>query len=290
MFASALNSVRQFTRPVIISTRRFDGSVECGIGAFVILNDQGWMATAAHIFDAEGEKVQHDKERSEYNDKRAAIENNKTLFPKQKARELASLRTNPKWITNISYWWAKDAHMVKVCHFLREVDLAVAQLGAFEPSDFKVYPKLMNPAAMKPGTSVCRLGYPFHNATATFDTSVNAFRIPDDVFPIPEFPNEGIFTRNLFIRTTAGITKLKLIETSSPGLRGQSGGPIFDQHGNLWGIQSRTEHLPLGFSPSVVIAGKNVVEHQFLHVGRGYHVETLRDVLKERGIQFAESA
>ncbi|MBI2516801.1 MAG: trypsin-like peptidase domain-containing protein [Opitutae bacterium] len=290
MFATALASVRQFTKPVIISIRRFDGTVECGIGAFVLLNDQGWIATAAHLFDASTEKEKHDKDVLEYNAKRAAIESNTKLFPKQKARELANLRPDPKWITDLAYWWAKDSHKIQVCHFLKNADIAVAQLGGFQAADHKVYPKLMNPTGMKPGTSVCRLGYPFHNATAVFDESQKVFQIAASVFPIPEFPNEGIFTRHLLIQTPTGITNLKLIETSSPGLRGQSGGPIFDQYGNLWGIQSRTEHLPLGFSPSVVVGGKNVVEHQFMHVGRGYHVETLIGVLKEKGVPFAQCA
>lgn len=37
------------------------------------------------------------------------------------------------------------------------------------------------------------------------------------------------------------------IETSTPRLRGQSGGPIFDVNGAIWAIQSQTHHLKLGF-------------------------------------------
>jgi hypothetical protein len=39
--------------------------------------------------------------------------------------------------------------------------------------------------------------------------------------------------------------KVKFIETSTPGLRGQSGGPLFDAKGEIWGIQSRTNFLEL---------------------------------------------
>jgi hypothetical protein len=48
----------------------------------------------------------------------------------------------------------------------------------------------------------------------------------------------------------------KFVEMSSPGLRGQSGGPRFDVNGMVWGLQSRTQHLALGFSPQVEVNAK----------------------------------
>ncbi|GAI46588.1 unnamed protein product, partial [marine sediment metagenome] len=49
MFANAYEIARKFTRPVICSMRHIDGSVKCGVGAFTILNSEGWMVTTAHI-------------------------------------------------------------------------------------------------------------------------------------------------------------------------------------------------------------------------------------------------
>ena len=37
-------------------------------------------------------------------------------------------------------------------------------------------------------------------------------------------------------------------------------------------FQSRTMHLPLGFAPVIKEGGKEIKEHQFLHVGIGAHV------------------
>jgi hypothetical protein len=87
--------------------------------------------------------------------------------------------------------------------------------------------------------------------------------IPPDIEPVP-YP-------------------LRLFETSSPGLRGQSGGPIFDTKGVVWGIQSLTRHFPLGFEPTV--PGKGVKEHQFLNVGIGVHAVTIVGLLKKQGIE-----
>ena len=52
MFADACERAARFTRPVIISTRQADGKVTAGCGAFVVLNEDGWIFTAGHIFDS----------------------------------------------------------------------------------------------------------------------------------------------------------------------------------------------------------------------------------------------
>jgi hypothetical protein len=83
---------------------------------------------------------------------------------------------------------------------------------------------------------------------------------------------------------------VSFVETSSPGLRGQSGGPTFDVEGNIWAIQSQTRHLPLGFSPEIKDGGQNHKEHQFLNVGMGTHVETLLGLFKLIGIKHSVSA
>ncbi|GAI45805.1 unnamed protein product [marine sediment metagenome] len=101
----------------------------------------------------------------------------------------------------------------------------------------------------------------------------------------------GFFTRNVLAGSTPdGKYQIKFIETSTPGLRGQSGGPIFDVYGNIWGIQSRTQHLPLGFSPKIKKAGKETEEHQFINVGWGIHPETLIHFLQDKKVSFNVSS
>ena len=111
---------------------------------------------------------------------------------------------------------------------------------------------------------------------------------------MPFFPNDGIFTRVVDVAidpTTSNVPPppfpLRFIETSSPGLRGQSGGPVFDCKGTVWGIQSRTIHYPLGFSPPVPGGKPHEKEHQFLNVGWAVHVETIVGALRHSGIAFS---
>ena len=76
------------------------------------------------------------------------------------------------------------------------------------------------------------------------------------------------------------------LETSSPGLRGQSGGPIVDTEGTIWAIQSRTIHLPLGFNAKLEKDGREVEEHQFLNVGMGADAATIKGFLDFHEISY----
>ena len=120
----------------------------------------------------------------------------------------------------------------------------------------KSFPVIKSPAAGLPiATSLCRLGFPFREVKVTYDEAADQFGIPQG--GLAYFPIEGIYTRSFDSGIPAG-TKYHIawIETSSPGLRGQSGGPIYDTKGRVWGIQSRTQHLDLGFEAQVKVGGR----------------------------------
>ncbi len=70
--------------------------------------------------------------------------------------------------------------------------------------------------------------------------------------------------------------------TSSPGLKGQGGGPIVDILGQARAIQSHTRHHSPGFSPE--IPGTSRVEHKLLNVGIGVHADPVEHFLNEQNI------
>ena len=49
MFQGAIKKAQQYTLPVVVSYRRQDGTTGSSIGAFIVLNEDGWILTAAHI-------------------------------------------------------------------------------------------------------------------------------------------------------------------------------------------------------------------------------------------------
>jgi hypothetical protein len=249
VFRRAYDLVKDFTVPVVVSQRLLDGSVSCSVGSAVVLNDDGWLLTAAHM-----------------------------LGPLQ-ALERQEIR-------NCSYWFGVDGWAVPSWEAVPEADLAVGHLTGFEPSQVGRYP-VFQTGEVGPGRSVCRLGFPFHAVEATYDEANDSFALAPGAIPIPRFPNEGIVTRFLVDQEAKLPFPVAYVETSSPGLRGQSGGPIFDPDGHVWGIQSRTNHLPLGFDPVVEVEGTRVTEHQFMNVGVGTSAETVLGFLRHVSVAAA---
>ena len=86
---------------------------------------------------------------------------------------------------------------------------------------------------------------------------------------------------------------LTVFELTTPGLRGQSGGPAFDRDGKIWGMQSQTCHLDLNFDieQDVFRAGKRkrITSYPFLHAGRCVHVDVLKDFMRQHSIAFSEA-
>ena len=288
MFAKACALARCFTRPLIISMRFYDKSVKCIGGAFVVLNDEGWILTTAHLWQSYFVFQKHSKEIAEFNKQVQSIQQDQNLTAKQKSTKLRRIRPNPRWITNHSFWWGCDGISIKDVKALPEGDLAIGRLEPFNPKMVEAYPTIKDPTSnLNIGTSLCKLGFPFHELKASFDEAKNTFMLAPGVVPLPLFPIEGIYTRNVLAgKSKDGKYEIKFLETSSPGLRGQSGGPIFDTKGTVWAIQSRTIHFALGFSPKIKKDGKEVEENQFLNVGWGVHPELIVAFLRDNGVKF----
>ncbi|MGB2678203.1 MAG: serine protease [Candidatus Acidiferrum sp.] len=286
MFADALDSVRPCTLPLVICTRHFDGTVEAGLATFVVLNREGWVLTAAHVLQAFFDTQKHAPEIREYRRQEAEIQNNPLFTKGVRAKYLKNLKSNPKWITSGSFWWGMDGVKIETVAVNPVRDLAVGQMQGFNPDSVARYPVFKNPdSPLRIGTSLCRLGYPFHGVQATFDEVTGQFKFAEGVLPAPQFPIEGIYTRDCMMIEQNSKRGALFLETSSPGLRGQSGGPIFDTRGRVCGIQSRTVNFPLGFSPQVSQGNVQTIEHQFLNVGIGAHIKEIATFLAEQKVQ-----
>ena len=285
MFAKAYALASQYTQPLIVSTLLFDKTVNCSMGSFVIINSEGWIATAAHMLQVIPASQQSASEIGAYQQQISGIQQDNKLNDRQKRKAIAKLKVNPKWIKIYSLWWARDGFNIEDIRVLPEADLAIGRLVPFDPNFISEYPTIKDPSSILPGTSLCRLGFPFHDVRSTFNETTGGFTLGDGVLPVPRFPIEGIYTRDLTVKTSVNRSyNVEFLETSSPGLRGQSGGAIFDVNGFLWSIQSSTAHFDLGFNQKIQLNGKDIDEHQFIHVGFGVHPETLVGFLRENGV------
>lgn len=291
MFADAYELASKFTHPLVVSVRRHGGTVQSSIGTFIVLNRDGWVLTAAHLIAVIATHKTHSEQIAEYEERQATIE---MAQPSDRAdarrlRELSrTVQPNPEWITNYSLWWGRDGVSQARVIVFPPADLAAARLEPFQPDQIQAYPVLKDPSNLRCGTSLCRLGFPFHSIATTFNEETEDFHLDSSALPAPRFPIEGIYTRNVLAGKPADdLPEVKFLETSSPGLRGQSGGPIFDSKGTVWALQTQTKHLALGFSPKVETQdGGKVEENQFLNVGWGVHPESLIAFLRDNDIAF----
>jgi hypothetical protein len=285
MFQKAYAIARSFTWPVVLSRRTHQGACSSSIGTFVLVNEQGWIVTAWHILEQWQQLEQEAKEWKERDSLEQEIRNNQALTQKERQKKLQKLgKWGPDATSRCSAWWGRDGITLTKYGGIPAIDIGFGKLEPFDPGWVQQYPTFKDPDRdFEPGRSLCRLGFPFHAIQPVWDDERQCFHLPPEAVPLPLFPIEGIFTRTCVLVSPNGqaVPKypLQFVETSSPGLRGQSGGPIFDVNGVLWAIQSRTAHCPLGFDPEVP-GNPGRREHQFINVGLGIHTATILGLFK----------
>ncbi len=270
MFADACEKMTRCTRPIISSALTVGGTLNSTIGSFVVINREGWALTAAHIVEP-ARRFRADSEQ-------------------MRIAEEAGESPDPSLLRAQSFWWSWDGVTQESMHVYPDVDLAVVKLSGFRPEMIQEYPVFKDPTKMRIGMSICRIGFPFVRAVTSYDSESGRFLINKGVLPVPFFPNDGIFTRTLNGPSKEGREYDALfVETSSPGLRGQSGGPVFDRKGYIAAIQTTTAHMDMGFD-SVHAQDGTVVAKQFLNVGIGVHVKTVMQILDRLGIRYKSEA
>lgn len=231
MFVAAIEKVADFTRP-IHTILRFFGSTDVHPGAATLffINADGWALTCRHVAE---QLVAADQLQQRYQSfkaerdtlagkKRRHVEKEiecKHGFGKGAVVEVKNMFVNcVEGPLNVS---------LKVHPTL---DIALLKFAGFTTLNCTTFPTFARTGVdLKQGQFLCRLGFPFPEFTnfsydAMTDT-INWNQVGQK--QTPRFPIEGMVTRRL--RDTAGV--VTGFELSTPGLRGQSGGPAFDTRG-----------------------------------------------------------
>ena len=267
MFARAIEIATAFTNPYIGLRRRANGELFTTTGAFVLVNNDGWILTSAHVVEEIMACRRDTSGESEPGDDLRVVANTEIwAVPGFDARHPAMV----------------EAHVNPVA------DIALCRLEGLDPSASGPSPVFRDTTKRQidQGASVCRLGFPFYEVAATYDERRRAFDLDARAFPVPRFALDGIVARfNRRFGEDATSSAL-FIETSTPGLRGQSGGPLLDTAGRVCGIQSHTTHIDLGFDAQYSTAEGIVVERQFLNVGAATHVDEVRTLMDSAGVRY----
>ena len=290
MFSKAVPIAAGFTRPMVISSRTTQGACGSTIGAYVVLNRKGWILTAGHLLDIIRQQQESARRHQGYRGN--VVEFHRDIAADKRFRK-KGVRTFHKpaaaSVRNHSVWWGVDDARLVEARLAPTADLALGRLEPFDPASVQRYPVFKDPArGYAPGRSLCKLGFPLHRIEPVYDEKANTFTLPAGSVPLPMLPLEGMFTRVVNSRAPgSGDGDLSpFIETSSPSLIGQMGGPVFDSEAVVWGLQSHTMHHPLGFQPPAPGGPAGQVEHQFLNTGLAVHASVIRRFLEAEGIEY----
>ncbi len=282
MFKKAIKLNLNYTRPVLIGERFFNKPIiEMGIGAFIILNRDGFVLTCKHI----AERIQlADQLNQKYMEYLKEIKNKS-----KKEIEKINIKYDYNDFTliqtiNIFMNCFEDGRLEKIIYH-KNLDLALIKWKDFSKVCTEKFPQIST-KKIEPGESICRLGFPWPTFNC-FDIIQDDIKVKKNGdFNTPAFPLDGMVTR--LFNDDSG--KIIAFETSTPGLRGQSGGPIFDVEGNIIGLQSATSHLDLMFDIDfdVVRNHKNVhaSEKQFINLGIGVSANQIIKFLDDNKVEY----
>jgi len=293
MFVKAIEEINRYTRP-IHSIMRGYGSNRLWPGASTLffVNNEGVAVTCRHVAE---HLLQAEKINQQY-----------ILFAQARFR----LRRDEQYDNNLKelelqFGFRQDT-MIQIKHTFvgcfdkisgfdclmhPTADLAIIRFKGFSQVFYQGAARFVGDESMiKPGRFLCRSGFPFpefNNYTYNYQTDDIEWTREGNLRS-PSFPIEGIITRLI-----AQHNQITGIELSSPGLRGQSGGPLFDPDGLVYGMQSSTRHLHLGFDLENHEVGmgpgrKKVTNMPFLHVGQCVHASVIKAFLREHGVGFVE--
>ncbi len=294
MFEKAIEITSEFTRPLHSISRTYGGLVLPGTSTFFFVNDNGVAVTCKHVLNLIPTADVLNQTFAKFKDERDKIAKDGKFKKNLKGLELKNKYTNETTVqlkNNFINCFDKIDQIVYHAH--PTLDLAILEFKGFTNKLYTSHASFIRDSKnIKQGKYLCRIGFAF--------PEFNNFKhdaLRDDIewtnegnAASPTFPIDGIVTR--FLGDGAG--KVTGIEMSTPGLKGQSGGPLFDTNGTIYGMQYATNHLHLGFDikdREIVNDGKKskVSNFPFLHVGLCIHVDQIKEFLTEHKISFTET-
>lgn len=295
MFVEAIEKAAGYTRAVHSIIRTYGGKqIIPSASTLFFVNEQGCAITCKHVAEMLMSADKVNKQYDAFKKERDAIKTDPKFKQLLKGLELkyhmkpsAPIQIKNNFVDCVDAMESFDVMLHPT------LDLAIVQFKGFSQLHYKGCALfLKEDQSIHQGKFLCRLGFPFPEFT-NFQFNETADDIEwnsTGVNVSPRFPIEGMVTRFLADPTH----NVYGIEMSTPGLRGQSGGPLFDNQGQVYGMQFSTKHLHLGFDivdKDLVIDGqiKKVSNYSFIHLGQCIHVSAIKSFLQQHGIKYHEA-
>ena len=258
MYKKAIKKNSNFIVPFIEGIKYFDSDeIEHALATMIIVNKKGDIITCKHVAN---EFVINKELENNYDNLLEELDNNRDAAIKK-----YNLEKNTIVLNNISLPFK-----------LKGV--------TFDNKNYQIFSKKLP----EQGQSVCKLGFAFPEYSY-FEYSKKDKKIvlkKDMVSNFPFFPMDGIVTRHV----VDDNNNLSMFETSTPGLRGQSGGPVFSPDGIVYGIQSMTKHIDLNFDVDADVKRGSNTKHvtftPFINLGVAISSCEIIKFLDENNVEY----
>lgn len=284
MYKISIKDNTQYLIPFIEGIKYYGSNdLEQGGGTMMILNDKGDVLTCAHIAN---EFIDNDNLAKSYSQFIQDIKLSKNKEQRRQIEKKYGIKKDTPVLTHIDLPLDIQGELTFDITFHEYLDLALIRFKGIKTERDK-YP-IFSKEFPEQGQSVCKLGYAFPEFDIfKYSNDLDNIVIKEDgIRNFPVFPLDGIVTRGIVDEHN----NLSMFETSTPGLRGQSGGPIFGPDGIVYGIQSMTVHFDLNFDVNKTvkrgIENKKVNFTPFINLGVGISSTEIINFLEKNNIEF----
>lgn len=296
MFISAIEDVSKFTRPIHSIIRTYGGKqLIPGASTIFFVNNEGYAITCKHVVELIASADNINQHFNNFRAERQQILSHPKYKQLLKGLEL-KYKLQPDTIIQIKHNFVESVDKMSgfTWHLHPTLDLAILKFNDFDKvlyNSHAVFAK--NDDKIKQGKFLCRLGFPFAEfSNFAFNSNTDDIEWTNSGVNVsPRFPLEGMITRFLADPQNG----MYGIEMSTPGLRGQSGGPLFDENGQVMGMQFSTKHLHLGFDmedKEMLINNhlKKITDYSFIHLGQCIHLNVIKQFLQQHNVKFHEAS
>ena len=293
MFTEAIEKVAAFTRPIHSIQRTFGGKkIIPGAATLFFVNELGFAITCKHVVEMLTASDRLNKQYQQFKTERDKLPRDGRFQKNLKGLELkyhysaeSTLQIKNSFVDCV------DSLSGFTTHMHPKYDLAIIKFNDFNKLHYQGHALFKKETIqIKQGEFLCRLGFPFPEFTnfEYLEKQDDIAWTPSGIRQSPRFPLEGMVTR--FLADEGGLYG---IEMSTPGLRGQSGGPLFNKDGIVYGMQFSTKHLHLGFDlvdKEIMMNNKikKVSDYAFIHLGQCIHASVIKDFLKQNNVKYYE--